>query len=222
MFKSKQKPQGASLQKPENKTNKRNRKILMSGIHWKTLLAGFVFGVMVTMICQVFIVHRPPEEGKINPTFDSSDRQSQMSLKKNVDKNKNSIHNAPVKKPVFDFYTELVEKNYHADSSVQVPAKNTAVQVINQSQKTAQIVSGKQKKSPDYFVQVASLRNKRSAIGLQKKLRLWGLNAQVKTVGGEHGRWFRVQLGPFLTQENAKDAQSILVLHSMKGFLIKQ
>ena len=61
-----------------------------------------------------------------------------------------------------------------------------------------------------YLLQVASLKKFSDADSMKANLIMKGFSAQVKKIDVKGNTWFRVQIGPFISMDNALDTQNKL------------
>lgn len=111
----------------------------------------------------------------------------------------------PPKKPSvnFEFYNILTKQ------TVSVP--NPVVATPKAAQSTA-----------TYIVQVASLKDANVADSFKAKLALDGFNVQVKPIVNSSGnKWYRVQIGPYNTFDDAYDVLNNLRKNHFDGMVKK-
>lgn len=238
MLKNKEKPRGASFNR-QGAESVNQGKGLVSFLKSNGL--GFMLGVLVTLLCQTFLIGHSGTASKSDFSAQGDSQSASLGNSRPI----TGVISAEAKQPVFDFYTKLphakagdasnglIDKaSSHKASSGKstVTSGTSSAPVVNKTvsakvvQKPVSITAvSKQQVTSDYLVQAASLKDEPSAEALQKKMQLWGLSAQVKQVSGKGGaQWYRVQSGPFTTLQSAKDALGVLVLHGMKGLLVRK
>lgn len=110
-------------------------------------------------------------------------------------------------KPRFDFYTMLPEQRIAVDvEPAQVATPRTDA--------TAQ--------GETFLLQAGSFRQREDADRRRAELLLLGLEPRVEEASGEHGRFFRVYLGPFQTHAEMSRARGLTTAQNIDTLLMKR
>lgn len=110
-------------------------------------------------------------------------------------------------KPRFDFYTMLPEQQITVDvepAQVATPRTEAAVQ------------------GESFLLQAGSFRQPEDAERRRAELLLLGLDPRVEEASGEHGRFFRVFLGPFRTHAEMSRARGLTTAQNIDTLLMKR
>ncbi len=110
-------------------------------------------------------------------------------------------------KPRFDFYTVLPEQRIDVDVE------------------PAQVATPRTEPSPQgetYLLQAGSFRQREDADRRRAELLLLGLEPRVEEASGEHGRFFRVYLGPFKTHAEMSRARGLTAAQNIDTLLMKR
>lgn len=110
-------------------------------------------------------------------------------------------------KPRFDFYTMLPEQRIAVDvepAQVATPRTDATVQ------------------GETFLLQAGSFRQREDADRRRAELLLLGLEPRVEEASGEHGRFFRVYLGPFQTHAQMSRARGLTTAQNIDTLLMKR
>ena len=110
-------------------------------------------------------------------------------------------------KPRFDFYTMLPEQQITVDvepAQVAAPRTETGAQ------------------GETFLLQAGSFRQPEDAERRRAELLLLGLDPSVEEASGEHGRFFRVYLGPFQTHAEMSRARGLTTAQNIDTLLMKR
>lgn len=110
-------------------------------------------------------------------------------------------------KPRFDFYTMLPEQQITVDVE---PARMASARAEPRAQ------------SETYLLQAGSFRQPEDAERRRAELLLLGLDPRVEEASGEHGRFFRVYLGPFQTHAEMSRARGLTTAQNIDTLLMKR
>lgn len=111
----------------------------------------------------------------------------------------------------------ILSKNMPPSSERRVDEKRTASNGEDLQQLQANSSS-----HPYYLIQVASLRNKEEAEKLKALLILRGFEVRLSTVAQNQQAWFRISVGPYRSQQEAKNAQiNLAKTENMRGLILK-
>lgn len=110
-------------------------------------------------------------------------------------------------KPRFDFYTMLPEQQITVDVE---PAQVA-------TPRTEPVVQGE-----TFLLQAGSFRQPEDAERRRAELLLLGLDPRVEEASGEHGRFFRVFLGPFQTHAEMSRARGLTTAQNIDTLLMKR
>jgi len=110
-------------------------------------------------------------------------------------------------KPRFDFYTMLPEQQITVDVE---PAQVAAPRAETRAQ------------GETFLLQAGSFRQAEDAERRRAELLLLGLNPRVEEASGEHGRFFRVYLGPFQTHAEMSRARGLTTAQNIDTLLMKR
>lgn len=120
--------------------------------------------------------------------------------------------NKKSRQPQFDFYNILPEMKL---------AEREKAPTLNPTPPPKPVVpEQKNKQRFTYLVQVASFPQFKDADHLKAELILTGFNVQIKPFEKDKKTWYRVMLGPYNNQADAKNTQQKLQLQKIKSFLI--
>ncbi|MDO8860970.1 SPOR domain-containing protein [Haliea sp. E1-2-M8] len=110
-------------------------------------------------------------------------------------------------KPRFDFYTMLPEQRIAVDvEPAQVATPRT--EAVTQGE--------------TFLLQAGSFRQRADADRRRAELLLLGLEPRVEEASGEHGRFFRVYLGPFQTHAEMSRARGLTTAQNIDTLLMKR
>lgn len=110
-------------------------------------------------------------------------------------------------KPRFDFYTMLPEQQITVDVE---PAQVA-------TPRTEPVIQGE-----TFLLQAGSFRQSEDAERRRAELLLLGLEPRVEEASGEHGRFFRVFLGPFRTHAEMSRARGLTTAQNIDTLLMKR
>jgi cell division septation protein DedD len=111
-------------------------------------------------------------------------------------------------KPRFDFYTMLPEQSISVDvEPAQVAAPRAELAVAQ---------------GETFLLQAGSFRQAEDAERRRAELLLLGLEPRVEEASGEHGRFFRVYLGPFQTHAQMSRARGLTTAQNIDTLLMKR
>lgn len=119
-------------------------------------------------------------------------------------------------KPKLEFYTTLPKEPQVATAKPKKVTREEPPKVVKEAPKVvtnktvpAKVapVSTVTAKNPDYQIQVASFRLKSEADRMKAQLILKGLTVNIKEIKRDNVSWYRVMIGPYHSQEQAKAAQ---------------
>jgi len=111
-------------------------------------------------------------------------------------------------KPRFDFYTMLPEQRISVDvEPAQMAAPRAEVAVAQ---------------GETFLLQAGSFRQAEDAERRRAELLLLGLEPRVEEASGEHGRFFRVYLGPFQTHAQMSRARGLTTAQNIDTLLMKR
>lgn len=120
---------------------------------------------------------------------------------------------AKVKEPQFEFYNILPDmKMPEAKPAVDAAPKKMAPKEIK---KAPALATNKQ-----YYIQVAAFPQFKEADHLKAALTLSGHQVQIKAFEKDKKQWFRVVVGPYTNQPQAKQAQQTLQKQKINSFII--
>ena len=248
MLKKKQKPRGASAHKRKSSGDDRSTWAMLKERGY-LLCVGFVAGVMTTVLCQFAVTHYasnnnsavsvstlPDSSSDIylsgrgkevsvepkQPVFDFYTQLSQMVV--------NGVADASVNKAAVTSSTKDKTSRPNEVAATIAKAKKTSTSqsvsktsLVKPDQKIESSSAKKEGVRVIYVVQAASLKDMSSASSLQKSMKTWGLESQIKQVSGKkNSLWYRVQSISFSTLQGAKDALGVLALHGVKGLILRQ
>ncbi len=110
-------------------------------------------------------------------------------------------------KPRFDFYTMLPEQRIDVEvEPAQVAAPRTEAETQGET----------------FLLQAGSFRQREDADRRRAELLLLGLDPSVEEASGEHGRFFRVFLGPFPTHAEMSRARGLTTAQNIDTLLMKR
>lgn len=108
-------------------------------------------------------------------------------------------------KPRFDFYTLLPEQTL----AVEVEPAEIAHPRASPGRET-------------YLLQAGSFRQREDADRRRAELLLLGLEPRIEASATENGRWFRIYLGPFLSQAEMSKARGLTTAQNIETLLLKR
>jgi len=108
-------------------------------------------------------------------------------------------------KPRFDFYRILPETSIRVEAE---PAESAA--------------SGSAGPAEKYLLQAGSFRQRDDADRRRAELLLLGLEPRVEETTGDNGRWYRVYLGPYDSQEKMHSARGLTAGQGIDTLLLKR
>lgn len=171
------------------------------------ILLGALGGVLITS--SLFI----------KLTTDSQTTSEPQQVAKNSTQDQQVIAKPLPEKPKtrFDFYTMLPKQ-----SNTKAESSNHSLPKPPPSYKTARTLDLKNQNSPinQYHIQVGSFRDVNDANKLKAKLILTGYDVNVDSVKVNQQKWFRVNIGPFATEQTALKQQKVLEQQKFRGTLI--
>jgi cell division protein FtsN len=167
---------------------------------WVWLFSGVAAGLFIAFLVyladlaprahEANLAEKPPATNK---TKAETSRQKQQ--KSNEEKGE--------KKPRFDFYTLLPER--------EIPVPDIPLEEERSKNKYI------------YILQAGSFRNYDDADRLRAKLILMGMDAKIETGSGKGGEtWHRILVGPFTSRSKYAKARSTLVNKGIDTLLIKR
>lgn len=114
-------------------------------------------------------------------------------------------------KPRFEFYTLLPESEVAAPGTSSVPSApaDTEAPVASTTQ-------------GNFFLQAGSFRQEAEANRVRASLLLLGFDVQLENVRINGDPWYRVQVGPFASREQAGNAQKTLSGNGFNNLLLQQ
>lgn len=119
---------------------------------------------------------------------------------------------AEVPKPRFEFYTMLTE------DTIEVEVEQEVVEPAADVSKPPAATE-----SPEpYLLQAGSFRQKEDAERRRAELLLLGLEPKIEETSSDNGRWFRVFLGPFESQESMSRARSLTANQNIETLVLKR
>lgn len=201
----------------------------------KTTAHSLGFGKQLLLVFVAFLT------GYLSASvFDAASLTSWVQAHWNSDRNKplsklaQSTEPKALPKPKFEFYTLLTNEHAPEEATAKVPAVSAepAAMAATPAQKpiptTPVVTEGKIAASPQvaktsaYWVQVASFQRKQDAERLKASLALQGFSGSITAVTQQQSQWYRVLIGPFVSQEEAKTAQrSVAQREHLAGMIRK-
>ena len=169
---------------------------------WLWILSGALVGVLISSSIFVKFNTQNSARFKSPVAVDSASKQSNINSKSTVQKAKTNT-------PVFEFYTVLPKMN---ETTAQ-PTKETSTATTSA---TAPSLPSK------YLVQIKAVATADEADALKATLTLSGFEAKTEAIIHNNTTWYRVVLGPFDSETQAKTQQNLLVNQNIHGSLIKK
>ena len=108
-------------------------------------------------------------------------------------------------KPRFDFYTLLPEQT---------------MAVEPEQVKTA--VAHSAKPTEVFLLQAGAFKQREDAENRRAQLLLLNLEPKIEETNGDHGRWYRVTLGPFPSRSKLNKARSLTAAQNIDTLLLKR
>jgi cell division protein FtsN len=108
-------------------------------------------------------------------------------------------------KPRFDFYTLLPEQTMEVEA---------------QRVETAAAHSGKP--TEFFLLQAGAFKQREDAESRRAQLLLLNLEPTIEETNGDHGRWYRVTLGPFQSRSKLNKARSLTAAQNIDTLLLKR
>lgn len=172
------------------------------GFVW--LIAGLAIGAFVVLLMRL----EPGKEGVQRQTEPpASSRQS-------------SRPPAPppavqpaAERPRFEFYTLLPESEVAAPGTSAAPPPTPPADTAAPAASTPQ---------GNFFLQAGSFRQEAEANRVRASLLLLGFDVQLENVRINGDPWYRVQVGPFASREQAGNAQKSLSGNGFNNLLLQQ
>lgn len=165
---------------------------------WVWLFTGLVFGLFIA-----FLVYLADLSPAAIESAEQENTTSQAKTKKKTPSKTTKNTDNKDKKPRFDFYTLLPER--------EVPVADVSPEDLRPQQKYI------------YTLQAGSFRNYADADRLRAKLILMGMEAKIETGSGRGDEtWHRILVGPFTSRSNYAKARSTLINKGIDTMLIKR
>lgn len=117
-----------------------------------------------------------------------------------------------IPKPRFEFYTLLPEQTIELE---------TPPEPVEPAADVPKPPATTQAPQP-YFLQAGSFRQQEDAERRRAELLLLGLEPKIEQTSGDNGRWFRVSLGPFASQDEIARARGLLANQKIESVLLKR
>jgi cell division protein FtsN len=117
-----------------------------------------------------------------------------------------------IPKPRFEFYTMLPEQ------TIEVEQPPEPVEPAADVPKPPAATAAPQ----PYFLQAGSFRQQDDAERRRAELLLLGLEPRIEETNGDNGRWFRVSLGPFESQDAITRARGLLANQNIETVLLRR
>jgi len=117
-----------------------------------------------------------------------------------------------VPKPRFEFYTMLPQQTMEVEQAPE-PVEPAAEMPKPPAASTA---------PQPYFLQAGSFRQQDDAERQRARLALLGLEPKIEQANGASGRWFRVSLGPFNSQDAVTRVRGLLANENIDAVLVKR
>lgn len=155
-------------------------------------LTGVMTGVFLSFLAYLGTVPKPVEPGQ---EVASSEQPA-----------------ADIPKPRFEFYTMLPQQTMEVEQPPE-PVE-PAADVPKPLAATAA--------SQPYFLQAGSFRQQDDAERRRAELLLLGLDPQIEETNGDNGRWYRVSLGPFQSQDAIARARGLLANQKIETVLVRR
>jgi cell division protein FtsN len=118
---------------------------------------------------------------------------------------------AEVPKPRFEFYTMLTEDNLDVEEK----------EVVEPAADVSKPPAATESPEP-YMLQAGSFRQKDDAERRRAELLLLGLEPKIEETSSDNGRWFRVFLGPFESQESMSRARGLTANQDIDTLVLKR
>lgn len=118
---------------------------------------------------------------------------------------------AEVPKPRFEFYTMLTEDNLGVEEK----------EVVEPAADVSKPPAATESPEP-YMLQAGSFRQKDDAERRRAELLLLGLEPKIEETSSDNGRWFRVFLGPFESQESMSRARGLTANQDIDTLVLKR
>jgi len=164
--------------------------------HWSWMLAGFAFGVISTLLIQLW-------------------QNPQQDIAKAIEKISNNEDTEP-QQPRFDFYTLL------RDSEVIVPDVEPRPTRTNADTDTDKDKESQPEKDI-FLLQAGSFRDAGDADSLRVRLLLLNLDARVETASIRPGdTWYRVIIGPFKSRSKLAETRTTLLQNGVDNLVLKR
>lgn len=155
-------------------------------------LTGVVTGVFLSFLAYLGTLPKPTEPGQ---EVASTEQPA-----------------AEIPKPRFEFYTMLPQQTMEVEQPPE-PVE-PAADVPKPLAATAA--------SQPYFLQAGSFRQQDDAERRRAEILLLGLDPQIEETNGDNGRWFRVSLGPFQSQDAIARARGLLANQKIETVLLRR
>ncbi len=191
---------------------------------WVWLVLGVTIGLFVAFLAYLVIA---------KPSDDSSahDTATQTSESKTTPAPKRETTSEATVEPRFSFYTELPKiKVEIPDTELKAPVKHTEKSTppvtSHQTNETPRPVappsSQTAKQRHAYVLQAGSFKKHQEADQLKARLALIGVEANIQAVSvNKSDRWFRVRIGPYAKQEQAKAVKEKLRKNRIPAIVLK-
>ena len=187
--------------KPATRGNTRKSPSKRSS-HWPWVLAGFAFGVVSTLLIQLW-------------------QNPQQDIAKAIEKISNNEDNEP-QQPRFDFYTLLRDSEVIVPDVEPRPTRTTAD--TDSSTDTSRDKEEESQPEKDIFLlQAGSFRDAGDADSLRVRLLLLNLDARVETASIRPGdTWYRVIIGPFNSRSKLAETRTTLLQNGVDNLVLKR
>lgn len=155
-------------------------------------LTGVITGVFLSFLVYLGTLPKPAEPGQEVASTEQPQQE--------------------IPKPRFDFYTMLPEQ------TIEVEEPPEPVEPAADVPKPLAATAAPQ----PYFLQAGSFRQQDDAERRRAELLLLGLEPRIEETSGDNGRWFRVSLGPFESQDAIAQARGLLAGQNIETVLLRR
>ncbi len=191
---------------------------------WVWLVLGVTIGLFIAFLTYLLMT-KPSDNPPVHNT------PTQTSEPKTTPAPKRETTSNAATEPRFSFYTELPKiKVEIPDAEFTPPASNTEKKSPSATPHppnerltpTASPPSQVATPRPAYVLQAGSFKKHREADQLKARLALIGIEANIQAVSvNKNDRWFRVRIGPYAKQEQAKAVKEKLRKNRIPAIVLK-
>ncbi|MSP52640.1 MAG: hypothetical protein EXR81_00110 [Gammaproteobacteria bacterium] len=219
-----------------------NKKVIHGRDHKPVVIAVVAIVVIVLLIAGFYkISQRKLAKNNVAIVVETKKTKKEKNVKTHADTTTAANSDAPAQPPEikFEFYNILPNEKV-VDTSAAVEKSNAVATPTNAPKTAAPVISAPKPAtlkptvtlptnqsavsapaSNGYIVQVVSVRDPNDADGISSKLKTDGFSVQTIKIYASDVLWYRIQVGPYKTMDDALSAQMTLRKNNYHAILLK-